>query len=119
MLTTLLKVDHVLFKSTAYSAVLDQDAQKTFVDHDNCRMGVWYKGAGREEFGHTKAFQEIGPLHAQLHNAVFKNQIFIKENNVLKKENPQKIVKNFMDMENASERLFSKLDEMVEEHIKK
>ncbi|WP_281276857.1 methyl-accepting chemotaxis protein [Sulfurimonas crateris] len=119
MLTTLLKVDHVLFKSTAYSAVLDQDAQKTFVDHDNCRMGIWYKGAGREEFGDIKAFKEIEPLHAELHNAVFKNLIFIKENSVLKKDNPEFIIKNFIDMENASDKLFSKLDEMVEESIKK
>lgn len=119
MFTTLLKVDHVLFKSTAYTAVLDADAEKTFVDHKNCRLGKWYLGVGKEHFGHTKAFAEIDPLHAEIHNAVFRNQVFTQEKSVLKNKNPEIIVKNFIDMENASDKLFAKLDEMVEQSAKK
>lgn len=119
MFTTLLKVDHVLFKSTAYTAVLDVDSKKIFEDHKNCRMGKWYIGAGKEQFGYTKAFTELDALHAELHNAVFRNQVFTKENSVLKNNNPELIIKNFMDMENASDKLFIKLDEMVEQSAKK
>ncbi len=118
MFTTLLKVDHVLFKSTAYSAVLDADSKKVFSDHKNCRMGKWYLGIGKEQFGHTKAFPELDALHAEVHNAVFRNQEFTKENSVLKNNNPETIIKNFMDMENASDKLFIKLDEMVEQSTK-
>jgi methyl-accepting chemotaxis protein len=121
LFTTLVKVDHIIFKSTAYSAVLNVHANKTFVDHKNCRMGKWYVGTGSEKFGHTKAFKEIDSVHAIVHDSVFKNQLFIQNNSVLKSDHPDIIYSNFVDMENASNSLFAKLDEMVEEnsHTKK
>ncbi|MCF6309269.1 MAG: CZB domain-containing protein [Sulfurimonas sp.] len=117
MFTTLLKVDHVLFKSTAYSAVLDEDANKKFVDHKSCRMGKWYLGIGQEHFGQTKAFKEMDIPHERVHAAVFKNQEYIHAHSVLKLDNPDKILKNFEDMEDASDELFNKLDEMINEYV--
>ncbi|WP_294883226.1 MULTISPECIES: methyl-accepting chemotaxis protein [unclassified Sulfurimonas] len=115
LFTTLVKVDHIIFKSTAYSAVLNANANKNFVDHKNCRMGKWYLGIGEEKFGHTKVFKEIDAVHAKVHDSVLKNQLFIKDNSVLKLDHPTKVYENFVEMENASNVLFGKLDEMVEE----
>jgi len=118
MFTTLLKVDHVLFKSTVYTAVLEEDSKKIFTDHKNCRMGKWYFGIGKERFGNTKAFKEMDMPHTVIHNSAFKNQEYIKNETVLKNDNPTKIYNNFKDMENASDILFAKLDDMIQEYMK-
>ncbi|MEA3370596.1 MAG: CZB domain-containing protein [Campylobacterota bacterium] len=108
-------MDHVLFKSNAYSTILAEDETRPFADHNNCRMGKWYSGIGKEVFGHTKAFKEMDAPHAIVHESVFKNLEFVKEHTTLKADNPKTIVENFATMESASEQLFVKLDKMIEQ----
>ncbi len=118
LFTTLIKVDHIIFKSTAYSAVLNSHADKTFVDHKNCRMGKWYSNEGKEKFGETKAFQEMDSIHASVHDSVLRNHKFVKDGTVLKADHPKIISKNFKEMEDSSDELFKKLDEMVIQYTK-
>ncbi len=118
LFTTLVKVDHIIFKSSAYSAILNSHADKHFVDHKNCRMGKWYAGEGGEKFGHMKSFKEMDNVHATVHDAVLKNLEFVKSQTVLKGDSPKIISKNFSAMEQASDTLFHQLDNMVEEYIK-
>jgi methyl-accepting chemotaxis protein len=118
LFTTLVKVDHIIFKSTAYSSVINSHADKHFVDHKNCRMGKWYLGVGAEKFGNTKTYKEIDPLHASVHDSVLRNHEYVKKGTVLKGENPKAIFKNFSEMEESSRELFKKLDEMVQEYMK-
>ncbi len=115
LFTTLVKVDHVLYKSNAYSTVLAEDDQRVFADHKNCRMGKWYLGIGKDVFGHTKAFKEMDAPHATVHESVFKNLEYVKSHSTLKANNPQAIIGNFATMEKASEQLFVKLDAMIEQ----
>ncbi|MDD2651896.1 MAG: methyl-accepting chemotaxis protein [Sulfurimonas sp.] len=119
LFTTLVKVDHIIFKSNAYSAVLNSHASKEFVDHKNCRMGKWYLGAGAQKFGHMKSFKEMDSVHASVHDMVLKNLEFVKNNTVLKGDHPKIIAKNFGAMEQSSDTLFHQLDAMVEEYAKK
>ena len=112
---TLVKVDHIIFKSKAYSAVLDSDKEAVFADHKNCRMGKWYSGVGEKRFGSTKAFKEMNTPHNIVHASVFKNLEFVKNESTLKFENPKIITENFRKMEDASDELFIKLDTMIEE----
>ncbi|MBS4068814.1 methyl-accepting chemotaxis protein [Sulfurimonas sp.] len=118
LFTTLVKVDHIIFKSTAYSSVLNSHGDKKFVDHRNCRMGKWYAGIGQEKFGHTKAFREMEPIHASVHDSVLRNQEYVQSGSVLKGDHPTVIFNNFNEMERSSDILFHKLDEMVEEYMK-
>ena len=119
LFTTLVKVDHIIFKSGAYSSVLGHNGvNRTFVDHKNCRMGKWYDNAGREKFGHTKAFGELDAVHAKVHESVLKNHEFVKIGTVLNSNNPKIIYDNFSEMEHSSDILFHKLDEMVEQYTK-
>lgn len=119
LFTTLVKVDHIVYKSGAYSSVLGHNnVQKTFVDHKNCRMGKWYNGEGKEKFGHTKAFGELESMHAKVHDSVLKNQEFVINGTVLKSDHPKQIYNNFAEMEKASSALFEKLDDMVAEYMK-
>ncbi|MFA5233491.1 MAG: methyl-accepting chemotaxis protein [Sulfurimonas sp.] len=115
LFTTLVKVDHIIFKSSAYSAVLNSQSDKHFIDHKNCRMGKWYTGVGAEKFGHMKSFKEMDSVHAIVHDSVLKNHEYIKNNSVLKGDNPKLIHKNFEEMEHASNKLFEQLDIMVNE----
>ncbi|WP_373001264.1 CZB domain-containing protein [Sulfurimonas sp.] len=104
-----------MFKSNAYSTVLEANKEAVFADHKNCRMGKWYLGIGQERFGHTKAFAEMDAPHALVHDSVFQNLEFVKNDTTLKFENPKTIVKNFTTMEAASKELYTKLDHMIEE----
>ena len=116
LFTTLVKVDHILFKSNAYSAILNEDKDRSFPDHHNCRMGQWYNGLGKERFGHTRAFKDMDTPHANVHNMVFENMKYVKAGTVVKYDHPQIITQNFAVMEDASTTLFRKLDEMLEEY---
>ena len=116
LFTTLVKVDHILFKSKAYSTILEADEKASFPDHRNCRMGKWYIGLGEERFGHTKSFKDMDSHHAIVHDSVFKNLIFVKNGTIIKHENPKIIIQNFEAMEEASKVLFLKLNNMLEEY---
>ena len=115
LFTTLVKVDHIIFKSNAYATVLASNDKAVFADHKNCRMGKWYSGIGKDRFGDTKAFLEMDKPHAVVHNSVFKNLEFVKTHSTLKFDNPKKITKNFVTMEEASLELYVKLDSMLKE----
>ena len=119
LFTTLVKVDHILFKSNAYSSVLKEKQDAHFPDHHNCRMGKWYLGVGKERFGHTKAFEEMNAPHTIVHERVFKNMEYVQEASTLKKNHPKLITENFKMMEKASHTLFVKLDDMLEEFLSK
>ena len=116
LFTTLVKVDHILFKSNAYSAILSENTDKEFPDHKHCRMGQWYTSLGEERFGKLKSFKEMDIPHAKVHNMVFKNLEFIKDHSVIKYDHPKIITENFVEMENASKILFTQLDNMLEEY---
>jgi len=116
LFTTLVKVDHILFKSNAYSSVLAMDQQAEFPDHYHCRLGKWYQGVGAERFGKTPSYKAMEPNHATVHNSVFKNMVFVHDGTVLKYDHPQKITQNFVVMEEASSKLFDELDAMLDEY---
>jgi methyl-accepting chemotaxis protein len=112
---TLVKIDHIIFKSNAYSAILAGKTKIVFMDHHACRLGQWYEDPKTKEmFGTTKKFKEIEAPHAIVHERVLENIIFIeKEDKVV--ENREEIVRNFTVMEKASSELFIILDDMLEE----
>lgn len=113
--TTLVKVDHIVFKSRAYSTVLEGDGSAEFADHHHCRMGKWYDAEGKERFGFTKSYKAMDVPHKTVHDSVFTNLEFVRAGATLKGDNPISIVKNFETMEQASTRLFVLLDGMVDE----
>ncbi|OIP53480.1 MAG: chemotaxis protein [Helicobacteraceae bacterium CG2_30_36_10] len=116
LFTTLVKADHVLYKSNAYATVLAEDDTKVFADHHHCRMGKWYSATGQERFGRTKSFKAMDISHAAVHESVFANLEFVKNHNTLKNGNPKTILKNFTAMEKASSELFTHLNAMIVEY---
>ena len=110
----LAKIDHIIFKSNAYSALIDADASAQFPDHKNCRLGKWYNTTAKEKFQHTQSYTQIDAPHAQVHSSVFANMTFIqKTDRRLEKET--EILQNFKNMEKASDELFILLDLLKQE----
>jgi len=115
LFVSLVKVDHIIFKSRAYSAVLEEKGDATFGTHSECRMGQWYEDMGKDRFGHTTSYKELLPPHIIVHATVNENIGFVREGVVLRDDNPDKVIANFTKMEDASELLFTKLDKMINE----
>jgi methyl-accepting chemotaxis protein len=119
LFVTLVKVDHIIYKSRAYSAVLEEDKSSEFADHNHCRMGVWYNSIGKERFGSTKSYPKIDKPHQEVHKVVHENVKFIQTDSVFQGNNTDIIIKRFTDLEAASEELYVLLDSMIAEYSAK
>jgi len=113
-LISIVKIDHSILKSSAYSAIINCEKTHNFADHTQCKFGKWYKGEGKEIFGHTKAYEQISYYHKIVHSNILKSLEFIKSASVYEPENSNIIIKNFTEMEDASEKFNLLLHEMIE-----
>ncbi len=111
---TLAKIDHIIFKATAYDTIVYADTTTTFSRHTDCRLGKWYEDIGKERFGSTNAYKAAIKPHAKVHDTAHNNLEFIK-NSDIRVENEVEITKNFKTMESASDELFKLLDNMTQE----
>jgi len=114
----LVKIDHVLFKSNAYSSVLSGYKAQEFGSHKICRLGKWYVNEGKKEFGNTPSYAKADAPHAEVHTQAINNIAFIENGDSLIPHNKEKIIHNFERMEKASFELFGHLDSMVIENNK-
>jgi len=112
----LIKIDHVLYKSNAYSSVLADKKAQEFGDHKSCRLGKWYLSTGKETFGQTSAYKDADMPHAQVHNYARKNIAYVEVGAAMDIANKDAIVENFVNMEQASAELFILLDDMVQQN---
>lgn len=114
--TTLVKIDHIMFKSNAYSSVISEKGIENVSDHHACRLGKWYDGDGKERFGHTKAYAAMKEPHKNVHQYAKTNIEFVNNNHIM--QNKEQIVENFVKMEQNSDKLFEYLDDMLAEKSK-
>jgi len=113
-LITLVQLDHIIYKTVAYSSILNQKSEPlTTLTHTNCRLGKWYDHQGKEKFTGVHAYDQLNQPHKIVHDMVHKNMKYIEANNVL--QNTQTIKENFKNMEEASTKLFASLDAMIDE----
>ena len=112
---TLAKIDHIIFKSGAYKAIVNGQLEKPFSDHHNCRLGKWYdSGSGHQRFAHLPSFKPIEKPHETVHTMVHSNMVFIeKEDRSI--EHQEEILTNFKTMEEASQTLFGLMDNLIKE----
>ena len=111
---SLVKIDHSIFKSHAYSALIHSDGSMKFLDESECRFGKWYKNEGTQRFQHNKIFQSLEQPHKIVHQSAMKNIEFVKKGVVFEAENTQVIVDTFVQMEKASTELSERLNQMIE-----
>lgn len=107
----LAKLDHVLWKVNTYISVIERQAAFEFVDHFNCRLGKWYyEGDGKKHFSHLTNYQSAESFHATVHNGTKKMFDFLTD----LEANIENVIEGSTEMENASEKLFQELDQMLE-----
>ena len=113
LLVSLAKINHIIFKSRAYSTVLMNDSSKEFASHETCSFNKWYVSEGKEQFGSTKSYALVEKAHKGLHDAVLGNINLVKNDNIFTEENAKRIISGFTVMETASEELFNHLNNMI------
>jgi len=107
------KLDHMIYKNSAYSAVLHDKDDVMLVDHNNCNLGRWYSDEGRRVFGELESFKNLKTPHAKVHDNIHKiikglstHSISLEEALVL-----------FNETEQASAELFNYLTQMVNQKM--
>jgi hypothetical protein len=113
LFSSLAKIDHILYKHEAYSAVLNDMSNHHFVDHTQCKFGKWYYTEGGEYFSKTQAYKMIDGYHHTVHKYVIENMKYVQESTHNTKEIVPIILENFIKIEEASHKLFESLDRMV------
>ncbi|MDH4943762.1 methyl-accepting chemotaxis protein [Sulfurimonas sp. C5] len=115
LMVILVKIDHILFKSDAFSHVMKHQKAADLKDRGSCRLTHWKAEDAQEKFGDTtSAFSQLKAAHTVVHDAAHK-AVAIAENGYDEKNNPV-IIEEFTKMENASETLFTILDKMLQEY---
>lgn len=112
--TILAKIDHIVYKTNAYSAVLNEKTDANFANHENCRLGKWYQeDITKERFHSTKAYTLLAEPHKTVHECVAENIQHLQ--NGYNADTIAFFINNFKKMENASTTLFGLLDQMIQE----
>ncbi len=112
----LVKIDHVIFKASAYDIVADGEPSSKCEPNgdEKCNLGKWMNEVGKERFGGTNSFGMVQSTHKVVHEMLHKNcKYFMKEDKRL--ENEASIVENFKTLEKSSMELFTLLNKMLEE----
>jgi len=112
---TLAKIDHIIFKSNAYSAVIQNKLPEKMPEHTQCNFGKWLQSEGHEYFSGTKSFKQIAQPHKTVHDCALLNAGFAEKGMVYEEKNIMPIIENFRKMEDASAKLFELLNQMVDE----
>ncbi len=111
------KIHHILFKSNAYSAVVNGVVNESLkTDYRHCGFGKWYYGSGQEYFKGNPTFKAMEEHHRLFHEYINENlDCIIKGSCISKAQNKEKILENFSKAEEHSNRLFELIDSFVEE----
>jgi len=118
LFTTLVKVDHIIYKDRAYTAIMHQDEKvaAAFLDHRHCRLGDWYyNGMGKELFAHTPAYKMLEAPHMMVHTKVLETIQCVTKTDCFDIRNRDGIVKNMTVVEANSSILFELLEKMIVE----
>ena len=113
---TLVKIDHIIYKTKSYSAVLNERIDDKFSTTQECRLGKWYSfGEGKKRFECKKAYPLIDAPHKVVHQAVHDNIDIVKEGGGFQAHEVEPIIENFKMMEKASSELFVLLNKLTKD----
>lgn len=111
------KLDHIVFKNNAYSAMLERKLDFTIADHASCGFAVWYNQESKTDFGASSEFKAIQNPHKRVHEDIVKAVNKIKSGD-LDSNHIDEIIALFKDAEKASFELFELLDKMIQANQK-
>ena len=110
----LIMIDHILFKTNAYTSINLGKTVANFGNHHDCRFGKWYESEGKEMFGHTSNYKKIEKPHSIVHHNVIDAMKCVDGTDSCV-ANKNIIIKDFTEMEQASNELFVLAEAMIDE----
>lgn len=114
---SLVKVDHVIYKQRAY-VLINDNSQEEFkqlvgVDHQNCRLGKWYEGPGKEVFGDAPSYRALLEPHRKVHANVHQMQNMMVDQWDQDEAVQNKVLDTMQNAESASLDVMRILDQIV------
>ena len=112
----LAKIDHIVYKSNAYTTMITAKEVLKVSDHHNCRLGRRYDAEGKQRFGDTSSFKRIPAVHKIVHDNANANVAYIADG-IEDSHVPHgdELIARFREMEDASKELFVLLDNSLVE----
>lgn len=111
------KIHHILFKSNAYSAVVNATVTEELKkDSKHCGLGTWYYGTGQKLFGDNSTFKKIEIHHEKFHSLINENlESALGGGGMANDDSKEAIMKRFQDAEEHSNKLFTLMDDLANE----
>jgi methyl-accepting chemotaxis protein len=112
------KIHHILFKSSAYSSVVNGTVTESLkVNSRSCGFGVWYYGIGAKLFGTNATYKKLEQHHELFHSLINENIECALEGGCASEASDKKdeIMRKFQEAENHSNKLFTLMDELANE----
>lgn len=111
----LAKIDHAIFKSSAYSTIYSNDTSKDFGDHTTCRVGKWQGNERKDMFSETKSYALLARPHQELHQSINDSMTLLKQTKTNLLQEQHEVVANIYKMEESSKEFFKTIDNMLKE----
>ena len=112
---SLIKIDHMLFKSNAYRSVISGNVTTDFSDKRSCSVGKWYYSDAKNKYANTLSYKDMDRPHSMVHESIVKNIEIVKDDPNAIIYRKKDIINNFKTMEEASEELLNVMDRLVSE----
>jgi methyl-accepting chemotaxis protein len=111
------KIHHILFKSNAYSAVVNSTVTDELKkDHTTCGFGAWYYGAGTKLFANNSTFKQMESHHVEFHNLINENiECALHGGCMSETKSKDEIMQRFKDAEEHSNKLFDLMNKLSDE----
>jgi methyl-accepting chemotaxis protein len=117
--TTLVKMDHMIYKQRAYLSLNSggdpQYTQAIGVNHQQCRLGKWYLGEGKELFGDMPSYRALDVPHARVHGGAHRMLAQLQCDWEHDMTAQMGIINALQEMEEGSQGVMENLDRMVAE----
>lgn len=99
------KMQHIMYKSEAYSRVTKGEAGEPMKDSHNCRFGKWFNNVNEPIIKRHPLYHKIKELHERFHQLILSNV----------NENPDQIetISRFQQAEECSLQMFQYFDELI------
>ncbi|MRI83409.1 MAG: hypothetical protein C6I00_03225 [Nitratiruptor sp.] len=115
---TKFKLDHLIYKNkVVYRNFFSGKIETPYTDYQHCDFGKWYYSVGREMYGQSQAFRELELPHKTIHD--YSKRIIDLINRPDFQEylitHQDEIYEEFKQLEETSQKLFDKLDEILKE----
>ena len=111
------KIHHILFKSNAYSAVVNGTVTEALKkDYKHCGFGAWYYSQGQKLFGQNPTFRKMENHHKNFHDLINENlDCALTGGCMTKNQSKDEIIQRFRKAEEESVQLFTLMDRLVDE----